>query len=161
MRLNQIINKHKKKKEGKIFKDLDQGKYIWTTPALILVFLQNVIEAQTIGSKIFAEEVAASDNASPAHDTEKASPMANHEVDFKLRLPSWLEFKVLIYEIYDHRIYHAPEINGAINTSYLGLDEHLIIFFLSKYRTREVAEKRLIEFLASLKYYSEIWQRAK
>jgi hypothetical protein len=63
----------------------------------------------------------------------------------------------LIYEVYDHRIYHAPEINGAINNTYMGLDEHLVIFFLSKYRTRQVAEQRLIEFLASLKYYADVW----
>ena len=47
MNLNQIINKHKKKKESQIKKDLDQGKYIWTTPAMILCFLSNTVEQAT------------------------------------------------------------------------------------------------------------------
>jgi hypothetical protein len=78
-----------------------------------------------------------------------------------MRLPPWLEFKQLIYEIYDHRIHHAPEICGAVNHSYLSLDEHLIIFFLTKYGVRSQAERKLVEFLASLKYYAELWIRAK
>ena len=150
MRLNQLINKHKKKKEGRVAKDLDAGKYIWTTPAMILLFLQNTIEKYTRSPNINE------DNQSMASDK-----MSDIPEDIKIRLPSWLEFKNFITEIYDHRIYHSPEINGTVNTTYLTLEEHLIIFFMQRYRTRQTAEKKLVEFLASLKYYSEIWQRAK
>jgi hypothetical protein len=70
-------------------------------------------------------------------------------------------FKESIGEIYDHRIEHAPEINGAINTTYMTLDEHMLIFFVEKHRTRPKIENALIEFLSTLKYYSETWDRAK
>ena len=63
--------------------------------------------------------------------------------------------------MYDHRILHAPEINGAINTTYMGMNEHLIIFFMWKYKMRPQVEKRIIEFLASLKYFVDHWLRAK
>ena len=76
-------------------------------------------------------------------------------------MPAWADFKQTIYEIYDHRILHAPEINGAINTTYLGMNEHLILFFTHKYKVRPQVEKRVIEFLASLKYFVDHWQRAK
>lgn len=76
-------------------------------------------------------------------------------------MPAWADFKQTIYEIYDHRILHAPELNGAINTTYVGMNEHLILFFTYKYRVRPQVEKRIIEFLASLKYFIDHWQRAK
>jgi len=69
--------------------------------------------------------------------------------------------KEFIWQIYDHRITHAPEINGTINTSYVTLNEHLLIFMLDRYKNRSDTEKGLVEFLASLKYYVEKWQRAK
>lgn len=67
----------------------------------------------------------------------------------------------MIYEIYDHRIQHAPEIQGTVNTTYMTLDEHLLVYFLEKNHTRARVENALIEFLATLKYYSETWDRAK
>jgi len=47
----------------------------------------------------------------------------------KLKLLPWPEFKRIIFDIIEHRIEHAPEINGVVNTNYMSLDEHLIIFF--------------------------------
>ena len=41
------------------------------------------------------------------------------------------------------------------------LDEHLLIFMLEKHRTRDQTEIALLDFLSSLKYYCESWQRAK
>ncbi len=67
----------------------------------------------------------------------------------------------MIWEIYDHRIQHAPEINGALNTSYMTLDEHLLVFMLDKHKSRVATERAVVEFLASLKYYVDSWQRAK
>jgi hypothetical protein len=43
----------------------------------------------------------------------------------------------------------------------MSLDEHLLLFFLEQHKTRPKAENALIEFLATLKYYSETWERAK
>jgi len=78
-----------------------------------------------------------------------------------MKLIPWPDFKILLFDIYDHRIFHAPEINGAVNTTYMSLDEHLLVFFLEKYKVRNAVERHLIEFLSSLKYYSETWARAK
>jgi len=83
------------------------------------------------------------------------------ELSLKVKLLSFHSFKNLIYEIYDHRILHATEINGALNASYMTLDEHLLIFMLEKNKTRAATENALVDFLASLKYYCESWQRAK
>ena len=73
----------------------------------------------------------------------------------------WPEFKQVIYEVYEHRIAYAFETNGVINTSYVALEEYLIIFFMDKFKLRRLAEVKLIETLTSLKYYLEVWPRAK
>mmetsp|Transcript_16847 Transcript_16847/g.16097 ORF Transcript_16847/g.16097 Transcript_16847/m.16097 type:complete len:279 (+) Transcript_16847:1881-2717(+) len=77
------------------------------------------------------------------------------------RVLPWPEFKSLIYEIYDFRIYHAFELNGAINTNYISLEEYLLVYFLEKHKLRRLAEIKLIELLTSLKYYQDIWIRAR
>jgi hypothetical protein len=41
------------------------------------------------------------------------------------------------------------------------MDEHVVLYFLEKYKSRKKMEDNLIEFLATLKYYSETWERAK
>ena len=81
--------------------------------------------------------------------------------NLKLKLKEWADFKGLIYKIYDHRIGFTPEIAGAVNTTFMGMDEQLIVFFTQEYKERKVIEKRIIEFLASLKYFMDHWQRAK
>ena len=43
----------------------------------------------------------------------------------------------------------------------MGMDEHFICYFIEKYEKRPAAERQMIEFMASLKYYAEIWSRAK
>ena len=43
----------------------------------------------------------------------------------------------------------------------MGMNEHLILFFMWKYKMRPQVEKRIIEFLASLKYFVDHWLRAK
>ena len=48
-----------------------------------------------------------------------------------------------------------------INTNYMGMEEHLICYFSQKYRIRSQIEKRIIQFLASLKYFADHWPRAK
>lgn len=67
----------------------------------------------------------------------------------------------MINDVYDNRIWFSPEISGSVNTTYMGLDEHLILFFSMLYKERSLIEKKLVQFLASLKYYANHWQRAK
>tara|TARA_B110000285_G_C14817943_1_gene465105 strand:- start:373 stop:582 length:210 start_codon:yes stop_codon:yes gene_type:complete len=59
-------------------------------------------------------------------DTDKGSAKS-------LKLQSWPIFKKEIFEIIDHRIENAGEINGVVNTSYMSLDEHLIVFMVHKF----------------------------
>jgi len=79
----------------------------------------------------------------------------------KGRVVPWPYFKKRLYEIYNERIQFSEEINGAVNSNYLSLEEFLIIYFLRKYKLRRLAEVKLIEFISSLKYYTKIWPRAK
>ena len=90
----------------------------------------------------------------------------------KLKLLPWPEFKRIIFDIIEHRIEHAPEINGVVNTNYMSLDEHLIIFFTNNILiqkigakfmegTRPEIEQSILEFIYNLKYYSTRWLRAK
>ena len=63
--------------------------------------------------------------------------------------------------MYDHRIKHAPELNGAANTSYCALNEHLIMFFVEECSQRSKAEEKIVDLLINLRYYYELWPRAK
>jgi len=92
---------------------------------MLLLFLQNTIESCT---------PSPSDAAANSPVATPATPAAQEEL--KLRLAVWPDFKQLIFEIYDHRIEHAPEINGMINNSYMSMEEHLICYFTQRYRTR-------------------------
>lgn len=74
---------------------------------------------------------------------------------------AWYKFKELVFDVYDHRILHAPELNGSVNTNYVTLSEHVLIFFVSKYKRRAKAEEKLVSMLISLRYWCDHWQRAK
>jgi hypothetical protein len=45
----------------------------------------------------------------------------------------WPEMKATIFKIYDHRLEHAEEIDGTVNTQHLALDEHLILYMLEQH----------------------------
>lgn len=79
----------------------------------------------------------------------------------KFEMMPWYKFKELIFDIYDHRIHNAPELNGNVNANYCTLNEHLIVFFVDKYKKRLKAEDRLVTLLINLRYYYDHWQRAK
>lgn len=67
----------------------------------------------------------------------------------------------MIFDIYDHRIRHAPELAGSVNTSYCSLNEHIMMYFIDKYEKRLKAEEKLVDILMNLRYYYDHWQRAK
>lgn len=77
------------------------------------------------------------------------------------RVLPWSEFKTMIYDIYDHRIQNANEINGIVNNTYVNMEEYILLYFLDKHKLRRLAEIKLIELLTSLKYYVDVWPRAK
>lgn len=127
---------------------------------MILVFLQNTIEACTPALSC-NQSTEMSPSAPMSAAIKEIMQTGQLDKDFKLKMQAWGEFKQQIFEIYDNRIWFSPEINGGVNTTYMGLDEHLILYFTLLYKVRPLVEKRLIEFLASLKYFSETFQRAK
>jgi len=67
------------------------------------------------------------------------------------------KFKQLIFDVYDHRIKNAPELNGSVNSSYCTLSEHILMFYVDKYRRRQKAEERIVELLINLRYYYDHW----
>lgn len=70
---------------------------------------------------------------------ESIKKFKNNELR-KLKLIPWSDFRQTIYDIYDHRIINAPEISGAMNNSYMGMDEHLLVYLLSIHQTRSETE---------------------
>jgi len=62
-----------------------------------------------------------------------ASAIEDENANKYLKLQSWPIFKKEIFEILDHRIENASEINVVINTSYMSFDEHLIVFMVHKF----------------------------
>lgn len=81
-------------------------------------------------------------------------------VDSYTMIP-WFKFKDIMFDVYDHRILHAPELNGAVNTSYCSLNEHLLVYFMDLCRKRAKAEEMVVDVLINLRYYMDNWQRAK
>ena len=64
MRLNTIINRHRKKKDNDD-KDIgDLGKFAWATPKLILIYLRGTIERFTAEHEI-VNGAAQDDGAQP------------------------------------------------------------------------------------------------
>lgn len=66
-------------------------------------------------------------------------------------------------DIYEHRISNAAEISGAVNLSYMALEEHLLLYFIekSKEKKRIKIENAVLEFLISLKAHMTAgWDRA-
>lgn len=86
--------------------------------------------------------------------------------DFRLnyRVEEWKKFKVKLFDIYEHRIKHAMEISGTINTASLTLEEHLLIYFIEKHSlsSRLDIEKKVLEFVITLRSHAEYgWERAR
>jgi hypothetical protein len=77
------------------------------------------------------------------------------------KIMEWKRFKDKIFDIYDHRIKNAPELNGAANTNYCALNEHIIIYYVDETKSRAKAEEKLVNCLINLKYYYDFWQRAR
>lgn len=69
----------------------------------------------------------------------------------------WLIVKKTIFEIYYDRIENEEEISGHISNNFINLEEYTCIYFLKTYNLRRLAESKLMEFVASLKYFSRIW----
>jgi len=109
------------------------GEVLWKIPSKVIAFIQN---------RIFYLE-------------EHPSLVEKYE------LMPWHQLKDCIFDIYDHRIRHAPELNGSVNTNYCTLSEHLLMFYVDKYRRREKAEQKVADLIINLRYYYTHWKRAQ
>ena len=76
-------------------------------------------------------------------------------------LIEWDRFKEIMFDIYDHRIQNAPELNGGVNTSHCSMNEHFLMYFVDLYRKRDLAELKIVDFIINLRYYYDNWQRAR
>ena len=72
------------------------------------------------------------------------------------RVEEWSKFKKKLFDIYEHRIENAQEICGAINHSYMALEEHFLIYWLERFnnKPRLQIERIILDFLISLKTHS-------
>lgn len=77
------------------------------------------------------------------------------------KIAPWSQFKMMIWQVLDHRIQNSQEIYGSVNTAYVTMIEHLLLFMVETTKSRPEAELKLLEYLASLKYYADKWPRAK
>lgn len=89
---------------------------LWKIPLRIIAFCQNYIQL-----------------------LDKTPEMVDN-----FQLIPWFKFKELIFDIYDHRITNAPEINNSMNSSYCTMNEHIIIYFVDVFKNRPKAEEKII-----------------
>ena len=67
----------------------------------------------------------------------------------------------MIYLIYEHRVEHAPEINGSSNLNYCCMSEHVLVYFIDLLKERQLAEDKVVELIINLSYYYDQWLRAR
>ena len=77
------------------------------------------------------------------------------------QLMPWIDLKQLIFDVYDHRLENAAEVNGLANTSYCALNEYILIYMIDVYKDRKVAEKQLVDIFINLRYFYDQQVRAK
>jgi hypothetical protein len=58
------------------------------------------------------------------------------EAPAPIKLMPWSDFKAIVVDFYEHRLINHAEISGAINTYYVNMDEHVMLYFLDKHKTR-------------------------
>ena len=105
-----MVNEKNQNKYSKINKkSQNEDTTVWQFPYHVLAFCANAIRNYT-------------------KDPEEKLK------DFKLT--PWIEFKQLIFKVYDHRIENAAEVNGFILNSYVTLNEYLVVFFMDVFRDR-------------------------
>ena len=73
----------------------------------------------------------------------------------------WKKVKELIFNVYKHRVEHAPEINGISNMNYCCMNEHVLIYFIDQVKERPLAEVKVVELIINLRYYYDHWLRAR
>lgn len=91
MRLNELLNTHKKKGQNKKI----DSRFVWATSNFMLMFLEPSILKYT-STPVFSED-------NPEVPSNYHPPLEQ----FTPILLPWQQFKTQLFEIYDHRIKHA------------------------------------------------------
>ena len=65
----------------------------------------------------------------------------------------WAKFKVMLFQVYDHRIENAHEINGLTNMNYCTLQEYVLIYAMDKLKDRSKAEHMIVTMFINLRYF--------
>lgn len=80
--------------------------------------------------------------------------------DQEVKIIPWNKFKNQLFDIVDERIKDDWEISGSILNSFIGFDEYIVLYFIKMFNQKARSELKMLEFLSSLKYYSDKWPRA-
>jgi len=113
--LHDILDRHssaikkRKMEEEKMDPASISNKEMWKIPYKIIAFVQN---------RLFELE-------------------DNKKIVQEYDIMSWHAFKEILFNVYDHRIKYAAELNGGVNTSYCSLAEHILIFIIDHYPRRK------------------------
>lgn len=73
----------------------------------------------------------------------------------------WKDLKRIIFDVYDHRVEHAAEINGLANVQYCAMNEYILVYLLDVYKDRKKVEKMMFDLFLNLRYYYDNQTRAK
>ena len=72
----------------------------------------------------------------------------------------WHTFKQELFQLLDERLSDDWEIVGSPTNSIIPFEEYIILYFTRKTTHLRLAALKLLEFLASLKFYADKWRRA-
>lgn len=72
----------------------------------------------------------------------------------------WPTFKMEIFQLFEERLNSEWEIHGSPTNSVIPFEEFIILYFVRKTTHLRLAGLKLLEFIASLRYYAERWKRA-
>ncbi len=123
----------KKKPEVPVFHQEDKRLQVdsWKLPLSMLIFLNNMFNSKT-----------------------------------SVKITPWLSLKKTIFEVYELRCQGCAEVEASVGGAYVTMDEFACLYFMhvvspdQKNGTRRNAEKKMLTFVASLKFYARIWPRA-
>lgn len=85
----------------------------------------------------------------------------NTEEVEKWELIPWYKLKQLMFNIYEHRIDNAQELNGSVNSAYCPMNEHIIIYFMDLLGKRQLVEEKIVELIINVISFYNQWPRAK
>jgi hypothetical protein len=78
----------------------------------------------------------------------------------EVSIVAWIKFRQEIYNFLDSRLNDDWEIVSSPTNAVIPFEEYLILYFVKTTPHPRTAPLKLLEFLSSLKFYAQKWQRA-